>query len=103
MKQYLKTWFFIDSSMLAVDWIEVFVGAFGGINAARMGKTVKSLRMMRMGRMLRLFRLSNVPDFVKFIAYKAAWFYRSEICIILLSLLKIMIFVIWINHAIACC
>lgn len=103
MKQYLKTWFFIDSSMLAVDWIEVFVGAFGGINAARMGKTVKSLRMMRMGRMLRLFRLSNVPDFVKFIAYKAAWFYRSEICIIVLSLFKIMIFVIWINHAIACC
>mmetsp|Transcript_123659 Transcript_123659/g.217864 ORF Transcript_123659/g.217864 Transcript_123659/m.217864 type:complete len:443 (+) Transcript_123659:2-1330(+) len=58
---------------------------------------------MRMGRMLRLFRLSNVPDFMKYLAGRAAWFYRSEICVIVLSLLKIMIFVIWINHAIACC
>ncbi|CAJ1346570.1 unnamed protein product [Effrenium voratum] len=100
LPHYAKTWMSLDVSMLAVDWAEVAIGGVGSLNAARMGKTVKSLRMIRMMRLWRLLNVSQMPEFVRVLIHH---YFQSEVSRILLDIFKILVFLVWINHVLACC
>lgn len=88
--------------MLCVDWAEVIIGGggMGSLNAARMGKTVKSLRMIRMMRLWRLLNVNRLPESVKVLIHH---YFQSEVSRIVLDICKILLFLVWINHVLACC
>lgn len=96
---YMRTWFVLDISVLSVDWLEVILGSVGILSAARMGKTLKSLRMIRVLRILKLSQVKQLPESLKAVEY----YFRSELAEIGGGILKIFIFMVWVNHAIACC
>ena len=100
LPHYAKTWMSLDVSMLCVDWAEVAIGGVGSLNAARMGKTVKSLRMIRMMRLWRLLNVNRLPDSVKVLIHH---YFQSEVSRIVLDICKILLFLVWINHVLACC
>lgn len=100
LPHYAKTWMSLDVSMLCVDWAEVAIGGVGSLNAARMGKTVKSLRMIRMMRLWRLLNVNRLPDSVRVLIHH---YFQSEVSRIVLDICKILLFLVWINHVLACC
>jgi len=96
VQKYLRTWFAIDVTLCALDWMEMVAGGLD--KAANMGRTLKVVRILRMLRLLRMIRLMRMPEFLKSLAY----YFRSEVSQIMLGLLKIMIFVVIINHVMGC-
>jgi len=100
MKNYFRTWFLFDFVMVSIDWIEVFMRGLSGLSAARMGKNLKGLRMLRMVRLWRLLRLKSMPNVLKNVMEA---YFRSEVASIVIAILKIMLFICWLNHVIACC
>lgn len=104
VKNYLKTWFAVDASMLFIDWAEQLLSSqINGLNAARLGKTVKSLRMIRMLRIwkiIKTIRTNQMPDILRSVV---EYFFRSEVSFIVLGVLRILIIVVWLNHVMGCC
>lgn len=98
-KNYIFTWMPFDICVLATDWMETVLGGVDGLGAARAGKAFKALRLLRMLRLIRLVRLRRMPEFMRVIAYK----FQGERFVIVFGIIRIMIFLIGINHFIACC
>lgn len=96
---YARTWMSLDVSMLCVDWAEVAIGGVGSLNAARMGKTIKSIRMIRMMRLWRLLNVNQLPESVRVLFH---YYFQSEVSRIVLGICKIFIFLVWVNHVLAC-
>jgi len=92
-RQYLKTWFLVDLSTLVVDWADVLLG----IDAASLGKTLKTVRLIRM---LRLGKLMRVSDSLPIGVVEQYINFRKVI--IIFGVVKILVFLIWVNHVIAC-
>jgi len=100
MRHYVKTWMGVDISMLVVDWAEVAFGGVGSLNAARMGKIIKSLRMIRMMRLWRLLNVNQLPEFLRVLIH---YYFQTEVSRIVLGICKICLFLVWVNHVLACC
>lgn len=92
---YLKTWFIIDVIVLVPDYIFAFV-ATG--NSASGGESVKMLRSLRLARTIRLLRLLKL----KWIMDAINDYLDSESSSILLSIVKMLVFLFVISHFMAC-
>eukprot|EP00413_Alexandrium_margalefii_P017771 CAMPEP_0204526816 /NCGR_PEP_ID=MMETSP0661-20131031/8642_1 /ASSEMBLY_ACC=CAM_ASM_000606 /TAXON_ID=109239 /ORGANISM="Alexandrium margalefi, Strain AMGDE01CS-322" /LENGTH=500 /DNA_ID=CAMNT_0051532677 /DNA_START=63 /DNA_END=1565 /DNA_ORIENTATION=- len=89
---YLKTWFPIDSSIVAVDWsLIAIVGTGNGF--LRLTKTAS--RIMRIARLLRLVKMSkHVGELMARI--------NSEYVLQIIGLLRLLLVILLLNHYIAC-
>lgn len=94
---YVKGWFFFDLLMVLLDWAELVLLDDGGLKL--FGRIAKGIRIFRTLRMLRLIKSHNFPELVKVVAY----YFRSDMAVIIMSLVRLVIFLIWMNHVCACC
>lgn len=97
-KNYLSTWFVLDATMVSLDWAEKLAGS-DEIGTARIGRTLKVVRMMKLVRLARLFREKKLPDNVRNNIDRVI---RVEGFFILMNIIKIVVFIVWINHFCAC-
>lgn len=88
-KKYVKGWFAFDVIVVLVDWVMSTVITSGDPQIRR------SLRFLRMIRLLRLFKVAGLlNDMMKRI--------KSEPLLIMLGIVKLIIFIMSVNHLIAC-
>lgn len=98
-KKYVKSWFILDVSLITLDWMEMFLGSLNdNLSAARMGKTMKSLRMLRMLRIARIVKTIKLPEWLSSLVY----FVKSDTWKIGSSIFRIVLFLVIINHFLAC-
>jgi len=97
--RYFKTWFSLDFVVVAGDWFNNIgdaVGTSGGNSTAEgIGGMVRSLRAIRILRLLRLLKLrrmmAELQDHIS-----------SEYTYLLINLCKLLFFILFLNHGIAC-
>mmetsp|Transcript_2953 Transcript_2953/g.7524 ORF Transcript_2953/g.7524 Transcript_2953/m.7524 type:complete len:777 (+) Transcript_2953:113-2443(+) len=95
-KVYLKGWFWIDATLVGADWVTVIVSQRqSGLAIVRVGKSLRTLRIVRTLRLLRLIKirhlLERVQDHIS-----------SEVFHIILKMVKLVVFVLLMNHLVAC-
>jgi len=94
---YIKSWFLLDITIVAFDWIGVFAdGASSRAPAlARLGKLLRTMRIMRSLRLVRIMKLrrmvENMEDAV-----------RSDFLGVILRIVKLIGVVLILNHFVAC-
>lgn len=92
-KHYVKSWFPMDLLIVSVDWSSMFIGMSSASGYMRLGKTVS--RIMRVLRLLRFLKMNRpVRELMERV--------NSEYLLQMISLLKTLIFIVIINHYIAC-
>mmetsp|Transcript_51504 Transcript_51504/g.159789 ORF Transcript_51504/g.159789 Transcript_51504/m.159789 type:complete len:923 (-) Transcript_51504:195-2963(-) len=93
-RNYIKTWFSLDLFIVAVDWVSFFFnGLDTNTSVLRLGKTVS--RFMRVLRLLRFMKLNTtLRDLLAMI--------NSEYVLTLVSLMKILLGMVIMNHYLAC-
>jgi hypothetical protein len=101
IRNYVCTWFLLDVSLVALDWVEVFSGIADGVEAdaagaGRMGKTGRAFRVIRM---MRLLRLARMKEIIKAMTFRL----QSERLSIIADIVKILIIVMATAHLLACC
>merc|ERR1712072_979908 len=91
------TWFILDVVVVFADWFNnVGNASSGGGTVSGLGRLMRSLRVIRVLRLLRLLKLRRMlADLQDHIS--------SEYTYLLLSLLKLLCFILFLNHGIACC
>lgn len=92
-----KSWLLKDLPLVTIDWVDYIVGSAG---AAKLGKIVKAIRIMRL---LRLWRLINTKELPEGVKAAIQYYFLSEMSLTLLSILKLLCAVMWVNHVLACC
>lgn len=102
-KHYFKTWFFFDLTVVGSDWWVTLSGYLstgdddsskggGNVGFLRLGKTARFLRVLRLLRLLKLHGM--IADIFERI--------QSEFTRIMLGIVNLIIFIMLINHVIAC-
>lgn len=101
-RRYLRTWFFFDLIIVGVDWgLQIWTlllltqqdsGAEAGVAFFRMAKTIRLLRFLRLLRLLKA--RGRINDLVEQI--------QSEASLILIGILKMLVFIVTVNHLVAC-
>jgi len=96
---YGRTWMLPDIAIITLDWVMVILNSMSADgsrkNASKVLRTLKVVRMVRMLRLLRLLKLRRLlQEFHEHI--------NSESFSIILSLATLVIFLIAVNHFIAC-
>ncbi|CAJ1356731.1 unnamed protein product [Effrenium voratum] len=96
-KHYLASWFVFDVAVVSIDWMIVALNARDDDTAgvARLSKTIRTLRFLRLVRMGRMVKAGAVMDSLQDQL-------GSQSAAIHYSILKIVVRLILINHAIAC-
>jgi len=92
---YLKSWFLVDCIVVFPDWImKILKGEQSG-PWGELGKILKGARAIRVMRLLRLAKLQRIVNIV---------FDKidSEYAFIVVNLMKLLLFVLVLNHLIAC-
>jgi len=93
VERYGKTWFLMDTVLAVTDWVTLCLGILAGSDIMRIGKTVA--RFLRIVRLLRFVKLSSaLQDMLDRI--------NSEYIVTLVGVAKILVFIIIMNHYIAC-
>jgi len=92
--QYIRTWFILDILAVLPDWLVVVIKVDKG-GASRMAK---ALRVVRVLRVLRLLRLAKLRRIMQQIEMKL----DNEYFQCYMSLAKLMLSVLLLNHIIAC-
>jgi len=95
-QRYLMTWFTLDALVVAGDWFNnVGKASTGSGSVSGFARLVRSLRAIRVLRLLRLLKLrrmmAELQDQIS-----------SEYTYLLLNLLKLLFFILFLNHGIAC-
>mmetsp|Transcript_70209 Transcript_70209/g.227291 ORF Transcript_70209/g.227291 Transcript_70209/m.227291 type:complete len:704 (+) Transcript_70209:54-2165(+) len=92
---YATTWLLVDLLILGVDWFGVIVDPDDSSGAANVSRTVRATRVVRTVRLLRLLKLKRVLEEVQ---------YRmdSETICILFKISLYIVYVLAINHFVAC-
>jgi len=93
-KNYLRSWFSMDLLIVTTDWSTMFMGMSSASGYMRLGKTIS--RIMRVLRLLRFLKMNRAMR-------EAMERINSEYLLQMISLLKTLIFIVVINHYIACC
>jgi len=100
-RKYLRTWFIFDLIIVGIDWgLQIWTlllyntdtGADAGVAFFRMAKTIRLLRFLRLLRLLKA--RGRINDLVEQI--------QSEASLILIGILKMLIFIVLVNHLVAC-
>lgn len=93
-RHYSVTWLPVDMLVVGVDWFEVlFSEVISGVS--RLGNAFRLLRIVRLVRVLRLVKMPELMEHVHNVV-------RSESLLLVAALFKIIIFILVINHVIAC-
>merc|ERR1712232_782809 len=93
IRNYLKTWFAIDAVVVLPDWAMIIAGSAG--SGTSFGRAFKAARAVRV---LRLLRIAKVQKIISMI-YDML---DSEYSFIILSLARLLLFILVLNHVIAC-
>jgi len=94
-RRYLRSWFGPDLTIVLMDWAFVIVGLGDAAGILRIRRSLRALRIIRA---LRLVRLVKVTE----IFAKLTDGINSEYGLILLSIMKLVMSVVILNHYIAC-
>lgn len=90
---YLSTWFILDCAVIIPEWLTMLGSdsfAYAGIGRAlRLGKA------MRVVRLLRVLKLRRIID-------ACLEYIESEFTFLVISLLRLLFFIVLLNHVIAC-
>jgi hypothetical protein len=91
--QYAKTWMAPDVAIQTLDWAEVLMDAIagGGMNTGQ-------VRIIRLLRIARVVRVSKLPQLMAFFDERL----RSETLLLVMSIIKIGIFIVLFAHFVAC-
>lgn len=90
---YLRTWFAIDLLVVGPDWVMTIMGSSS--NVGKLGRLLKAARVIRVLRLLRLLKLRRlVNELYDRIA--------SELMFIIVELIKLLTFILVLNHLVAC-
>lgn len=101
-RHYTKTWLPFDIIVMSVDWALSLVdivsenalknSSVGGVGYMRLGKAIRFLRLLRL---LRLLKAAGVvSELIERI--------QSESHLIIIGIVKLLVFIMMINHLIAC-
>lgn len=94
ISNYLKTWFAVDCIVVIPDWIMTLMGST--TNVAGLGRLLRAARAVRVLRLLRLLKLQKLINaFYDMI--------ESEYMFIVVNLAKLLLFILVLNHLVACC
>jgi CRP-like cAMP-binding protein len=99
--RYLKTWFPFDVMVLSIDWLlTIFeeIGKKGDVDSVGYVKMGRTARMVRLLRLLRLLRLVKVQGKLSEVLQAI----QSEYIKIILGIVKLIIFIMLLNHVICC-
>mmetsp|Transcript_61069 Transcript_61069/g.189172 ORF Transcript_61069/g.189172 Transcript_61069/m.189172 type:complete len:766 (-) Transcript_61069:51-2348(-) len=84
---YLKTWFVVDFAIVMLEWLSV-----GGAGILRAGKVIRGARIIRMLRIIKVQVLfEQLHDFI-----------RSETSMMVFQIGRLVVFILVINHFVAC-
>jgi len=97
---YLRSWFALDFIVLLTDWTIVIMGGGkltggGSGKVTTIGKTFRMVRFIRTVKLLRLFKLTRVVREIES-------HINSESLSIYFKVIKIIIFLVALNHVVAC-
>eukprot|EP00931_Biecheleriopsis_adriatica_P030515 TRINITY_DN17998_c0_g1_i1.p1 TRINITY_DN17998_c0_g1~~TRINITY_DN17998_c0_g1_i1.p1 ORF type:complete len:764 (-),score=139.82 TRINITY_DN17998_c0_g1_i1:116-2407(-) len=103
-KRYITTWFLFDILLVSIEWAQLAdpeeegtddTGGLESLGLARMGKTFRILRILRI---LRLLRLMKLPKLFMLIEERI----QSESVSVVISITKLTVSILVVNHFIAC-
>jgi len=94
-KRYLKTWFLLDAIVVIPDWFTRLAQDGSSDTLANVGRILRSARAVRIIRLLRLLKLQKMLN-------KIYDFIDSEYLFIVMDILRLLLFIIVLNHVIAC-
>jgi len=100
--RYLTRTFVLDAGIVAIDWIMYGYqeAQSDAVNVARVGKVVRALRLLRILRLLRATKLSNLSGRLSDYLMQV-WRYSAGIWEFM-SIIKLLLVSVVINHFIAC-
>eukprot|EP00929_Paragymnodinium_shiwhaense_P011585 TRINITY_DN11751_c0_g1_i1.p1 TRINITY_DN11751_c0_g1~~TRINITY_DN11751_c0_g1_i1.p1 ORF type:complete len:873 (+),score=182.78 TRINITY_DN11751_c0_g1_i1:92-2710(+) len=93
IRHYMRTWFAMDFFIVGTDWAQLVLSEAGEVGG--MGRFVRAFRVVRIARLLRLVRMKEVMNNI-------TERIQSEGLAFILSILKLLVAVIGLSHAIAC-
>jgi len=90
---YVTSWFVVDLIVVVPDWITSITSSDHEISQnMKMIRAFRALRILRLLRLLKLQRLVNIAyDFIS-----------SEYAFIMIGMLRLVVFIVVLNHVIAC-
>mmetsp|Transcript_20576 Transcript_20576/g.47972 ORF Transcript_20576/g.47972 Transcript_20576/m.47972 type:complete len:712 (+) Transcript_20576:81-2216(+) len=97
-RNYARTWFILDFTLVSVDWCFVFLEASGlEVNSvAQLSRTIRFLRFLRLIRILRWVKLRRMTEMLQeLIQDQAASMFFS----LIFGIARLII----LNHLVACC
>eukprot|EP00930_Biecheleria_cincta_P003268 TRINITY_DN104191_c0_g1_i1.p1 TRINITY_DN104191_c0_g1~~TRINITY_DN104191_c0_g1_i1.p1 ORF type:complete len:727 (+),score=122.49 TRINITY_DN104191_c0_g1_i1:65-2245(+) len=94
-KRYLTSWFCVDLLVVGPEWLIVVTGDAEGASLAGLGRIFRGARAIRVLRLLRILKLQRLMNMVFDMI-------DSEYTFIILNLIKLIIFILVLNHVIAC-
>jgi len=94
-KRYMMTWWPFDAVVVGVDWALIVGSASSELDVGRLGRVARVIRAIRVIRLLRLLKLKKIIADLQERIY-------SEYCFVLLTVFKLLVFILVMNHFIAC-
>lgn len=92
-RHYTRSWFLLDAAIVTTDWTTIAIGMGKSSGFLRLGKTAS--RVMRVLRLLRFMKLNtSLREMIERI--------NSEYLLTLAGLVKLVIYIVLVNHYIAC-
>eukprot|EP00746_Dinoflagellata_sp_MGD_P137690 gnl/MRDRNA2_/MRDRNA2_71453_c0_seq2.p1 gnl/MRDRNA2_/MRDRNA2_71453_c0~~gnl/MRDRNA2_/MRDRNA2_71453_c0_seq2.p1 ORF type:complete len:524 (+),score=77.61 gnl/MRDRNA2_/MRDRNA2_71453_c0_seq2:143-1573(+) len=89
---YVRHWFFIDSSMVSIDWITFAVKDAGDLQYV---SSLRTLRLLRLARLIRLLKLKKIMETLED-RIQSEWLHIS------LDILKMLLTIVVLCHIVAC-
>ncbi|CAE7631273.1 Hcn4 [Symbiodinium pilosum] len=93
--RYLRTWFVLDAVVVIPDWLTRLAQDSSSGLLASVGRILRSARAIRVIRLLRLLKLQKMMN-------KLYDFIDSEYLFIVMDILRLLLFIVVLNHVIAC-
>ncbi|CAK9012321.1 Potassium voltage-gated channel subfamily H member 6 (Ether-a-go-go-related gene potassium channel 2) (ERG-2) (Eag-related protein 2) (Ether-a-go-go-related protein 2) (hERG-2) (hERG2) (Voltage-gated potassium channel subunit Kv11.2) [Durusdinium trenchii] len=97
VKHYLTSWFLLDITVVCLDWVFLILESVGdGVDGVpRLSKTVRIFRLARLARLGRLLKVRSLTSAIE-------EYFSSETASIYYSMIKISLWLLVMNHVIAC-
>lgn len=90
---YVSTWFVLDCAVIIPEWLTTLGG--NSFSYAGIGRALRLGKAMRVVRLLRVLKLRRIID-------ACLEYIESEFTFLVISLLRLLFFIVLLNHVIAC-